>query len=331
MYHTVSMPFIISILFLIYLFNMIYNVEYDKILSWDYLLLAIIATLTYWMFYADIIFSLVVRIIFNPAVTGTITKSVIYTPLNELFNYLQYFPLLFFVIFGVLLTLRSNLFSGFGKVFTMAMLLLITVTIPGPGLLINKLSSNFDLERFGEYSHVFIVMISAIGFMGMYQIIGKKIKIIAIILFIVMSFLSISNDFSASDNPLVKRVFYTFYLNEKEITAFNHIANFTEGFVLSDYVVKRYLSYSQYKYKSHLLEVSQNLTFLRNNNSGVILIRNQELNKRPLKFFPSANGKFKLNPNEEGSLDYYYQNSPLWNSLKNYNKIYDAGGINGFN
>lgn len=331
-YHTVSMPFIISILLIIYLFKVIYNVEYNKIYIYrDYLLLAVIATLTYWIFYANDIFGMVIRDIFNPAITGIMTKSVVYTPLNEFFNYLQYFPLLFFVIFGVLLTLGSNIFSEFEKVFSISMLLIITVAIPGPGLLFNILSSSFNLERFGEYSHVFIIMVGAIGFVGMYQIIGKKLKIIAIILFITMSFLSVSNDFSASDNPLVNRVFYTFYLNEKEIIEFNNIANFTEGFVLSDYVVKRYLWFSQYKSKAHLLEVNQNLTILRNNNSDIILIRNQELNKRPLKFFQSRTNKFKLNPDEKGSLDYYYQNSPLWNSLEKYNKIYDGGRINGFN
>lgn len=332
-YHTVSMPFIIFILLTIYLFKVIYNAEYDKIFIYrDYLLLAIIATLTYWMFYANNIFGMVVKDVFS-ATTGIsiMTKSVIYAPLNEFFNYLQYFPLLFFVIFGVLMILRSNTFSEFGKIFSMVMLLLITIAIPGPGLLLNKLSSDFNLERFGEYSHVFIVMIGAIGFIGMYQIIGKKLKIIAIILFIFVSFLSISNDFNASDNPLVNRVSYTFYLNEKEIIEFNHIANFTKGFVLSDYVVKRYLWFSPYKSKAHLLEANQNLTILRNNNDDIILIRSQELNKRPLKLFRSITNQFELYPNEKGSLDYYYQNSLLWNSLEKYNKIYDGGEINGFN
>ncbi len=332
MYHTASMPFIISILSTIYLINTIYNVKYEKIfLSWKYLLLAFIATLTYWIFHAKDTFGTIVRNIFNPAPTGIITLSTIYSPLDELFNYLQYSPLLFFVIFGVLLSLRSNM-SGFGKAFNISMLILSAIAIPGPGLIFNKLSSNFSLERFGEYLYVFIVMVAAIGFLGIYQIVGKKLKIIIMILFIIMSFLSISNDFNASDNPLVKRVFYTSYLDEKEIVAFNHIANFTNGFVLSDYVTKRYLLFSQYGSKSHLLEVNPiNNMFLRNNNSDVILIRNQELYKRPLRFFISKNGKFELNPSEKGYLDYYYQDSHLWNSLEKYNKMYDSGGIKGLN
>lgn len=330
LYHTVSMPFVISILLLIYFLQKIYNARCDKIfIRKGYLLLAIMTTIVYWVFVANNVFDMVVGDVVNPLETtaNVTTKSVVYTPTNEFFNYLQYIPFLFFVIFGVLLALRSNKVSEFGKIFSIGMLLLVMISIPGPSLLFSKFSSDFNIERFGEYSHVLIVIVAVVGFMGLY----KNLKIIATILFIATSFLSISNDFNASDNPLIDRVFYTFYLNENEIIAFNNIANFTEGFVLSDYIVKRYLWYSQYKDKSHLLEVNQNFTFLRNNSKDVILIRNQELNKRPLKFFSSKTDHFRLNPNEKGSLDYYFRNSPLWNFLKKYNKIYDGGGVNVFN
>lgn len=333
MYHTASTPFIIFILLVIYILQKLYDVKYEsRFITKDYIILATIATLAYWIYCADNVFEIIVRNIFKPPVTGIITKSIVYAPSNELFNYLQFFPLLIFVIIGTMWISESNRFSGLEKIFGMTGLLLIAVTFPGPALLLNKFAENFNLERFGLYSLTLIIIVGATGFIWMYHVIGKKLKIIAIILFVIMSFLSISNDFNASDNPLVKRIFYTFYLNEEETVAFDHIADITNGYVLSDYVAKRYLSSSQYKSKSHFLEVDPiNMAFIRNNNNDVILIRYQELNKRPLRFFTSKNAKFKLNPNEKGSTDYYYQDSPLWNSLKRYDKIYDSGGINGFN
>jgi hypothetical protein len=333
MYHTISIPFIMVILLLIYILQKLYNIEDEnRFVNMNYILLAAVANLAYLIYYADNIFGIIIRNIVSPAVTGDITKSIVYTPLNEFFNYLQFLPLLFFVIIGALWILESKRFSGLEKIFGMTGLLLVAVAFPGPVLLLNKLAANFDFERFILYSLLIIVIIGAAGFMWMYNKRKKSLRIFAIILFILMGFLSISNDFNASDNPLVKRVYYTFYLNEEEVVAFNNIANVTNGYVLSDYVTMRYLYFSEYRNESHYLEVyPTSMMFLRHNNSDVILIRNQELNKRPLRFFVSVDGKFKLDPNVKGAVDYYYRDSPLWNSLEKYNKVYDSGGVNGFN
>lgn len=330
MYHTVSMPFILSILFIMYILQKFYSAGTEKVLG-NYILLAIIATLTYWIYFASNLFEVIIGYIFDPAVSGTMTKSIVYTPLNELFNYLQYSMLLFFIIIGVLSILTSKRFFVFNKIFAMAVLLLAGITFPGPALLLNKLASNLNLGRFSEYSSTLITIIGAVGFAGIYYSAGKKLKIIITIFLITMFFLSISNDFNASDNPLVKRTYYTFYLKEEETTAFNHIANVTEGYVMSDYVTRRYLEFSPYKSKSHYLEVDMGNKLLRNNNSDIILIRDQELNKRPLRFLISTTGEFQLHPNEQGAEDYYFQDSSLWKDLERYSKIYDSGGVSGFN
>ena len=147
-----------------------------------------------------------------------------------------------------------------------------------------------------------------------------------------MAFLSISNDFNASDNPLIKRPFYTFYLTEEETASFKNIPNITEGYVMSDYITTRYLMDSPFESKSQLLEVDrENMSFLRNSNHDILLIRQQELNKRPLKLYSSEIDKFKLNPGWVTSLDYYYNDLPLWNNLENYSKIYNSGSVAGFN
>jgi hypothetical protein len=176
-------------------------------------------------------------------------------------------------------------------------------------------------------------MAGAVGFAGMYYKSRRYFKIFVVLLFACMCFLSISNDFVASDNPLVKRPFYTYYLTEEEIVAFNHVANVTKGYLMVDYVTCRYLMYTPYNSKCHLLEIDkENTRFLRNSSDDVILIREQELNKRPLKLYSSENGKFKLRPPSpwQVSLEYYSHDLLLWKTLERYSKIYESNGVVAF-
>jgi hypothetical protein len=144
-----------------------------------------------------------------------------------------------------------------------------------------------------------------------------------------MAFLSISNDFTASDKPLMKRPFYTYYLTEQECTAFDHLASCASGFIMSDYVTIRYLLASQYQTKAHILEAnSQNMVFLRQSEQDIILIRNEELKKRPLLLY-SCTGPFQFQPTWR-TLDYYYQDMTLWSDLKKLNKIYESDEVTGF-
>lgn len=331
-YHTASIPFIILLLLIIYTFQKYYGVREPTLFTFNYLILTIVMSLGYWIFHANRLFQMLIENLFKASPAGILTKSILNVPLSELFNYLQYAPLLFFVIIGVLWVLDSEQFSSFEKIFCIVGLSFVMVTFPGPSLLFNKLAANFNFQRFGEYTFLFISIAGAIGFTGMYYKSRNHIRIIAIILFFLMSFLSISNDFIASDNPLVKRPFYTFFLTEGETLGINKLANTTEGYLISDYITTRYLMFSQYEPGSDLLEVdTNNMTFLRNNSHDVILIREQELYKRPLKLFSSTTGKFEYKPSWSASLDYYYFDSPLWNTLSNYNKIYDIGRVAGFN
>ncbi|RJQ27859.1 MAG: hypothetical protein C4589_07790 [Peptococcaceae bacterium] len=331
-YHTASMPFIIIIFFVIFLLQKTYHIKEKKFITVDFLILAVVMSLFYWIYIAHDLFLILIDNAFSTSPSGVLTKSIIYTPLNELINYLQYALWLIFIIYGVLWSLQSKIASDYAKIFCLAGFLMVTVTFPGPALLLNKLASSLNLGRFEEYIFLFISMVGAVGLMGMFYKSNIYSKIFAISLFSLMCFLSISNDFTASDNPMVKRLFYTFYLTREEIVAFEHVVSITGGYLMSDYITTRYLKSSPYMDRSHILEVDgKNMKFLRNNEEDILLIRIQELNKRPLKFFTSGTGKFELDPSWRTFLDYYHQDLPLWNALKKNNKIYSSGGVESFN
>jgi hypothetical protein len=76
---------------------------------------------------------------------------------------------------------------------------------------------------------------------------GKYGKAILIGLFTIWVLLAVSNDWVASDNPLVKRPFYTFYFSEQEITGMDRLVTHTTGILESDYVPNRYYEGSAYE------------------------------------------------------------------------------------
>ena len=332
LYHTASVPFILAILLAIYILEKIYAKEKTSpFLTPTFIILFICTTIAYWMYKANVLFEELINTITTSAPTGVITKSIIYTPFSEVFNYLQYSPLFFFIIIGFFGTLQSKKISGLGKIFCIIGLFAVSVSFPGPGLLLNKLADSFNLARFGEYTLLFIGLTGAIGFYEIYNKSKKHAKVLIILLFIAMSFLSVSNDFTASDNPLIKRPFYTYYLTNGEEVAFRHIASSTQGHLLSDYVTTRYLLFSPYENKTHILEVDiKKMKILRIATDDVLLIRSLELTKRPLKLYSAPDENFRLDTTWSNHLDYYYQDSILWDSLISYNKIYESNDVTGF-
>lgn len=335
-YHTASTPFIISIFLLIYVGNYYYqNNDTTKFITFNYIGIVTLITLFYWIYYADSIFKMIIQLIISEAPSGVLTKSIIITPFNELFNYTQYSFLLFFIILGILAAVSSNKIEPAGKIFCILGLLSVVVVFPGPTLLFNKLSGDLNIGRFGQYFYPFISLTAAFGFIAIYNATTKYSKSIILILFICLVFLSISNDFVASDNPIIKRPFYTYYLTEPEITSFSTIGNFSHGKIMSDYVTIRFFSLTKdiHSNSTHILEIdSENMLFLKEKNDDILLIRTGELSKRPLKLYTNTLGIFKLNPSWEGGakMSYYYNDLVLWENLESYKKIYDNKKVQAF-
>ncbi len=333
MYHTASIPFIIFILVLLYLLQRIYSVNKTEwFVNFNFILTIFLLTITYWMYAGVEVFNSVAKSLFVKAPSGILTDSIVETPLAELFNYLQYSPLLLFVILGVFWGLKCKETESSAKIFLLTGLLLIPVSFPGPVLLLNKLAGNLNFARFGEYSFIFI---SIAGAAGIYILFGKLktyTRYSVVFLFFIMAFLTVSSDFTASDNPLVKRPFYTYYLTEAECISFDSATKITDGYLLSDYVFCRYGENSEHADKIHVLEADKNKQeFLKNSNKDIIVIRTGELNIRPLKLFTSQSGSFILYPSLKESMEYYYNSFPIWRSLDRYNVVYDSGVVKVYN
>lgn len=328
-YHTASMPFILVILLSIYIMQYILiSKSEDQIITPHILGFIVVMTFVYWIYQSIDILQTFVNCIKVEAPEGTLTQSIIVTPLNEVFNYLQFTPLLLFIILGCIWALEYRKVGILGKIFCFLGLLLAGVAFPGPALLINKLASNLNLGRFGEYAMLFIAVAGAVGLYMVYVKSKKHQKYLIVILFATMCFLSVSNDFTASDNPLVKRPFYTYYLTNEDTIAFDHAGNITSGYVMADYVTTRYLSYSAHSTKSHILEVgADNYRLLRDTAEDVFLIREGELAKRPIKLYPSSTDEFILNPSWSNQLEYFYADSPIWSMVDSYNKVFHTGNI----
>lgn len=332
MYHTASIPFVILILLLFYLLEKVYHVDHTKqVMNFNFLLLMFVLTITYWMYAGTKVFNVISGSLLSESSSRTLTQSIVTTPINELLNYLQYSPLLIFLILGVLWGLSVTEHEGVAKMFLIIGLLLVPVTFPGPALLINKLAGNFNLGRFGEYSYLFIGIAGAAGLYIFYDKLKKKSKVLVILCFFIMAFLSVSNDFTASDNPLVKRPFYTFYLTEEECVALESLSQITEGYLLTDYIACRYLESSAYADRIHILEVdTEKQEFLVNSGEDIILVRKGELAKRPLKLFTASNGQFVFEPSLGNTLFYYDNDLPVWQTTDQYNTVYDSGEVRAF-
>lgn len=330
-YHPVSIPFILLIFITIYIISCIYKVNKEiNFINVNYLIYVVSITLTYWMYRANYLLQDVVGYVINPAKMGVKTKSIYLMPFNELFNYLQYIPMVFFIIYGFLWSMNSKKCSTLTKILCLFGLISVSLAFPGPSLLISKLSDNFNLLRFGEYSFFFTSFVAAVGLLGLFKMTQTWGKIIIIAVFFCMTFLTLTNDFTASDNPLIKRPFYTYYLTEEEVNTINNIASITEGYIFSDFIITKYIYYSPYSSQSHILEVNTlNDKLLKEKENDIILIRKAELCERPLKLYTLETGKFYHDPPWVGgkNLNYYDKESKIWSNLGYYNKIYDTNRL----
>jgi len=331
-YHSISIIFVMFILLSIYLFQKILVNKEERFRKINLLYLGTtgVITLTYWYFFGSILIRDLTTNIVVAAPEGTISKSIAASPLAEVFNYLQYSPAVLFILIGMLAVLTSKRFGNGAKLFAVAASAFMWVSFPGPQYLVNKLMYNFGIDRFAEYTYPLLIIISAAGIWSLFYKSGKYVRAGLIVLFAIWVLLSISNDWVASDNPLVERQFYTYYLTQDETSAFNLIAASTSGLILADYVPTRYMDSSDFGDRSNMLEVNSNCTeFLRSGPEDVMIIRYGELEKRPLKIARIEDDTFFRVP-EFDVYEYTDSNAGIWSALSGYDRVYDSASVGGY-
>jgi hypothetical protein len=331
-YHTVTSLFIIVILALAYLIQKVFvKSKENPVVTLGFLAFFVCITAAYWAVNAaNIIWTIYDSLAMSSmGATGLQTGSVNTAPMSEVFNYIQYSIVILFVLVGAVLLLKLRSTDVRLKIFALVSLVLIPIAYPGPLLLMNTLSSTASIGRFEEYSFMFMVIISAAGFYLLYRKNSKLINIVIIVLFILMAFLSLTDDFVATDNPLLKRPFYTDYMQESEIYGLNNVANFTTGYVMTDYVGVRYLQSSPYVAEMHIMEINDTAhQILTSSGNDVVLIRDGELDVRPLLVFTADYGY--VSEPSWNTLDYYNKGDPAFDSLQGMDLVYNSNTMSAY-
>lgn len=340
-YHPVSLPFMFVVVLLFYLFRQhgvpTLNGEIvPRGLGSTYSLLALIILVqtAYWLFFAEPLVEHLLNVLSFEGTPSQVNAGVVDEPLRELANYIHYSTVLMFVFIGILIGLFSDRASGKTHATLLTALVLVGLSFPGPHLLFEQLAGSFNIHRFSQYAFPFINMAAGYGLIKVIRgidaprITGDTAKVIVLIIFIVFSMATVSNDFVASDNPAVERQFYTNYLSESEERSMQTVAGIAPENVSSDYVASRYYDASNHANQSRILGVglAGNQLYFGSQNS-LVLIRDGELRKRPLQVWRTddyrTGGYF-------GELGYINRNATAWADLQAANKMYSSGSVEAY-
>jgi hypothetical protein len=331
MYHSISILFAAVILLALYVMQVLFVKKEERFVSIWHVALAVAMTAVYWTLNAGM---LVQRLMNNAAAsTDTISAPRVISqnmPWNELFNYLQYLPAILFILVGVFLLMLAKNYGNRAKIFGLAALGLVWLSFPGPLQALGSLAQNLGLDRIAEYAFPFLILIAAAGIAGLFFRSGKYGRAALVVIFCVWAVLAVSNDWVASDNPMVKRPFYTYYFTEQEVTGMDNLVTHATGVLESDYVANRYYEGSVKEAYTTILEVDvPNMTFVRHGPEDVLLVREGEHDKRELRVAALDNSKFISKP-EGGSFVYVDRNKDVWATLAGYNRIYDSAAIQAY-
>ncbi len=328
MFHTVGISFILLILGVTYVAQKVFVPDKKyAFLRARYFVAALAIVIVYWVIFARRLIDTLLYdiLVMGPAPTAGTMTSIISTPVNELFNYIQFTPFVFFITVGIVFMLLSRKLGRTAILLGITTLVLIPITFPGPGSMISTFMANVEIERVFENGFLFMALAAGAGFTALFYRTGKVARTALVVLFAIMVLLSVSNDFVATDNPLVKRPFYTHYLTGQETNGLTRIANMSAGNVMSDFIYYKYLYNTPEAFKSIMIQASLPMQdFLKNYDSNLIVVRDMELEKRPLFLLGVNNSTYDDWPSWT-DLAYYPKESVLWNDTANHSEVFDSG------
>lgn len=332
-YHPVSTPFVMVVLGTVYLLQ--FGFRKQPIIRLHELVVVTGLQVVYWILIASPTMTRFLEILSvrNPAKGG---GTVSFNAVPELLNYLSFSVLLLFVSIGALVALSNRDLPAIGRAGILTGLVLVGVTFPGPLQLLDT-ANLFNFLRFGQYTYPFISIAAATGIIAVATTrsassAGRNFVpfLIAVLLIFSMSFFAVSNDFAASDNPIVERDgFYTFFLTEEEENSFQTLASVTDGFVYADQITCKYLNNGPYAGNCHITEADlESGRFLAHSDGDVFLVRTTELERRPVTMYPTDS--FRLRPAYHRSLVEVGASHPVWGDHLTRNRIYASKDVVGY-
>lgn len=348
MFHTVSLPFIFAILACHYAVERLMALaresgsvsRYSLIPTWKLLAIPVVQ-FAYWAIADPRLISRIVNLLAENSFTGGsdpvggLTAQFIEQPFNELVNYLPFSFIIFFVLFAVIQSPKVSRFSQRQQHVLITTLVLVTVSVPGPALLINLVSDVTPdmVFRFGHYTFPFIAIAVGVGIVSIlktrWPVGGPSLKTAVVVLLVLSAgFVTVSNDFVASDNPLVERDdFYTFYISESEIDSFNTITAHSTTAVTGDYITCRYVD-NPGEGSCEIIQADPVDEVLHFPDDSVLVLRKGELEKRPLSIYPTPEPV--ADPPYSNNRESLGKESAVWNSLVEQNRIYDSSEVTGY-
>ncbi|WP_207589602.1 hypothetical protein [Halomontanus rarus] len=322
-YHTVSIPFVLILLGVLYVAERGYGVHRNVVerafgartyvVEGPVVLIAGAVTSIYWLYRAESLASVIVNrtvgIFVGTGATDTAPGGVLQFPWREVANYVPYTFLLFFVLVGFLFWFeRTRETSALLTSFSVATVLMIPLLVPGPTLLIDSLAG-VNVARFAHYGFMFLALTGGYGLYMLVRKGGVKTVIILLLLVSCFSLVSVSNDFVASDNPLVEREFYTYYLTEQERHSFEQLDAVHRDALGSDHITCRYYEEILQSECERLIVEDESVT---HEIADGVLVRTGELEQRPLQLADST---------------YVYDDELPWGELSDRNLVHDSNEV----
>lgn len=312
-YHPVSIPFVFVILAVLYLTELTIDAPVRAVDNYV-LSVTVLLTAAYWLYNAEFIVGRIldtITVSFFGSTGGSgagATEGVLSSPWVELANFVPYAFALLFVLVGFLFWHRRiaageaseataahrrlwpsrnvPLFTSLGVL----TVLLIPVAFPGPTLLLDSLAG-VNIGRFGHYSFMFVALTAGYGLYELVDRGGVAVFLVLLVLTSGFAFTAVSNEYTAADNPVVEREFYTFYLTDTERASFEAIDAGYDGEIGADRMSCRYLV-ALHSSSCSVVSVPEEGGGLFAGYDGVI-IREGELQDRdrPLQFSEYVDGE----------------------------------------
>lgn len=346
-YHTVSLPFVFVTLAAYYAAERLLGARSRRsedssyVVSTGALLAVPVVQVVYWGVVDPALVERLVSLVTESATyglaseTGGLTTQFIESPLRELANYAAFGLLLLFVVFAVVRSAAATRLSRRGECVLLAALLLVGLSFPGPVLLVSVVSNVTadNVLRFGQYTYPFVVLAFGVGVVSAVRTgaaVGDRRVALAVVLVLAFStvFLGVSNDFVASDNPVVERDdFYTFYLSGSEVTSVGTLTETSEAPVTSDYVTCRYVDHLG-NGECGIIQANPVTGALYTPPDSVLVLRDVELADRPLSVFPTD--ERVADPPYSNFRESLPASSQAWSDLADRHRVYDSSSVSGY-